>query len=305
MKNVFLIFSICATLFSLRISAQQTPVYSDYNDNAIILNPAHSGLGEDFEISLTNRGIFNSFEGAPSYTTASASISREYSGFGAGILRDEVGVSRSTQFFASYAYRIFLSYDSNVPRYRNYERDVLSFGISAGLQQYSENLLDLGIDNDPLFANNVSATIPTIGAGVLFNKKSFFIGLSAPNIIGDLLSNESGIEISVPYYGYGGYKFLVGATEEFLIKPNFLVKVETGAPVQLDTNLFVNYKNIVEVGSGYRTGGLVNFLAGFYLKDNFKFNYSFNYATNDSPIGSTQGFSISYKAGRGYGGVRN
>lgn len=286
------------------IRGQQTPVFSDYNYNAIIINPAHTGLFEDTEVAFTNRGLIDAFEGTPKYLSLSVSIPKEYSGFGGGILRDEIGVTTSTQFFASYAYKIFLSQDTNVPRWHNSNPNVLSFGISAGVLQYAEDLVDLGITNDINFAQNINASIPTIGAGVLYNERNFYVGAAAPNIVGDLLSSEKNIELEVPYYAYAGYKLYMGATQEFFLKPNALIKWTQGAPTQLDMNFFVNYKSKLEAGIGYRTGSLINLLAGFYLFDNVRVNYTYNLALNDSPLGSAQGFSLSYRAGSGYGGKR-
>lgn len=296
-NDLLLCLSVCITASVL---AQQTPTFSDYNDNALIINPAHSGLSEDVEVALTNRGMFNSLDGAPRYSTLTASVPKEYSSFGAGILRDQIGVTSSTQFFASYAYKIFLSQDNNIPRYHNYEQDVLSFGISAGALQYAEDLLDLGIVGDINFAQNISATIPTIGAGVLFNKRKFYVGVSAPNIVGDLLASDENIQIEVPFYGYAGYRIFIGDLEKFYIKPNALLKMAKGVPAQLDMNLFANYKNKVEAGVGYRTNAQVNLLVGFYLFDNFRFNFTYNMAVNDSPLGNTQGLSLSYRSGNGY-----
>lgn len=286
------------------IRGQQTPVFSDYNYNTIIINPAHTGLFENTEVAFTNRGLIDAFDGAPKYLSLSVSVPKNYSGFGGGILRDEIGVTTSTQLFASYAYKIFLSQDTNVPRWHNSNPNVLSFGISAGVLQYSEDLIDLGITNDVNFAQNINASIPTIGAGVLYNENNFYVGAAAPNIVGDLLSSEKNIELEVPYYAYAGYKLFLGAQEEFFLKPNALIKWTQGAPTQLDMNVFLNYKSKLEAGVGYRTGSLVNMLVGFYLFNNVRVNYTYNLALNDSPLGSSQGFSLSYRMGRGYGGSR-
>ncbi len=301
LTTYFIVFTL---LFCLKIRGQQTPVFSDYNYNTIIINPAHTGLFENTEVAFTNRGLIDAFDGTPKYLSLSVSIPKNYSGFGGGVLRDEIGVTTSTQLFASYAYKIFLSQDTNVPRWHNTNPNVLSFGISAGVLQYSEDLIDLGISNDVNFAQNINASIPTIGAGVLYNENNFYVGAAAPNVVGDLLSSEQNIELEVPFYAYAGYKLFLGAQEEFFLKPNALVKWTQGAPTQLDMNVFLNYKSKLEAGVGYRTGSLVNMLVGFYLFNNVRVNYTYNLALNDSPLGSSQGFSLSYRMGRGYGGSR-
>jgi len=294
----------CFILGIINLHAQQTPLFSDYNYNTVIINPAHAGLHEDSEIAFTNRGLVDAFDGTPKYLSLSVSIPKDYSGFGGGILRDEIGVTTSTHFFASYAYKIFFSQDTNVPRWHNGNPHVISFGISAGILQYGEDLVDLNITNDINFAQNINASIPTIGAGFLYNERNFYVGLAAPNIVGDLLSSEKNIELVVPYYAYAGYKLYMGSQQEFLLKPNALVIVSEGSPTQVDMNLFLNYKSKLEAGIGYRTNSLVNMLVGFYLFNNVRINYTYNVALNNSPLGSSQGFSLSYRAGNGYGGRR-
>ena len=304
MRTLNMAILVCFMFNALLSFAQQTPVFSDYNYNTIILNPAHTGLGDETEVAFTNRGLIDAFDGTPQYLSLSASIPRDYSGFGASILRDQVGVTTSTHFTASYAYKIFLSQDTNVPRWHNSNPNVLSFGISAGLMQYAEDLVDLNITNDVNFAQNINASIPTIGAGILYNERNFYVGVAAPNIVGDLLSSEKNIELRVPYYGYAGYKLYLGPQQEFFLKPNALLTIIQGAPTQVDMNLFVNYKSKLEAGIGYRTASLMNMLVGFYVFDNIRINYTYNLALNNSPLGSSQGFSLSYRAGRGYGGRR-
>lgn len=225
MKTINIVILTCVLFNSLLGFAQQTPVFSDYNYNTIIINPAHTGLGDETEVAFTNRGLIDAFGGTPQYLSLSASLPKDYAGFGASILRDQVGVTTSKQITASYAYKIFLSQDTNVPRWHSRNPNVISFGISAGVLQYAKDLVDLNITDDINFAQNINTTIPIIGAGILYNEPHFYLGLAAPNIVGDLLSSEKNIELPVPYYGYAGYKLYLGAQEEFFVKPNALLTV--------------------------------------------------------------------------------
>lgn len=296
--------SIYCTLLTLllasAVSGQQTPLFSEYNGNTVLINPAQAGIESDTEIGLSNRGFVNGFDGSPRYLTLAASVPKEYAGFAAAVIRDEIGVTTATQVFGAYAYKIYLSQDTNVPRWHNVNPNILSFGISAGFLQFNQDLVSLGITNDVNFAQNIDASIPTIGAGVLYNERNFYIGAGAPNIVGDLLASEQNIELEVPYYLYGGYKWYVGRTQEIFIKPNALIRWAAGAPAQIDFNVFLNYKSKIEVGAGYRTDSLANFLAGVYLFDNIRINYNYNLALNNTPLGSSQGFSLSYRLGNGY-----
>lgn len=297
----FIALTILVSFYGLR--AQQTPTFSEYNYNPYLINPAYAGLTPSAEISLSNSGFFGRLEGSPRSFAMSlhSPINRGKIGLGAGFIRDEIGVTTSTSALATYSYKIFFDTKSNRPYWQIYKPNSLSFAISGGVQQYQENLLELGIMDDPNFAMNVDATIPTVGAGILLNLADFYIGLSSPNILGDALaSNDENLDLSSPYYGYLGYRFFSDRFEELMIKPNVLLKYENGAPLQIDLNLAVSLKNKFELGTGYRTNGGINLLAGIYLFKNIRAIYNYNLTLNDSPLGNTHGIVVSYLFGDGF-----
>lgn len=284
------------------VAAQQTPLFSEYNYNPFIINPAYAGLTPNTEFSISNSGHFNAFEGSPKSFAFSGhgSTNRKKVGLGLGLISDQIGVSTSTSFFAAYSYKIFFDFDSDRPYWQNYTPGVLSFGISGGLQRYSENLTELGIVNDDVFAEDINAMVPTIGFGFLFNHSSFYVGFSSPNVIGDALVSDKSFNITNTYYGYFGYRFFNNRFKDLIIKPNILLKHQQGAPLQADINIAVSVRNKFEVGAGYRTSNSYNVLAGLYLFNNFRVIYNYNIATNNSPLGNTHGFILSYQMKNGY-----
>lgn len=299
-KKHFLLF-----LFScvLTISfAQQTPTFTEYNFNPFIINSAYAGVLNDTEVTLSNIGFGSQdFDGAPSSLsfTLNAPLRNEKMGLGGGIIRDEIGVTTSTQIFAAYSYKIFLN-DNAYPYWKLYDHSFVSFGITAGALIYDQDLLSLGIQNDPNFAANINSTLPTVGVGVLFGQGNFFAGASIPNVVGDSLSSEDNLELSNPIYAYTGYNFATNRFAEYIVKPSLLFKYEQGAPFQVDLNVAVSVKDIFEVGAGYRTSNSFSALAGFYVFKNLRMLYSYSQTTNNSPLGSTHGIILSYKTGDGY-----
>ncbi len=284
------------------INAQQTPTFTEYNYNPFIINAAYAGSTTNPELSISNNGTFNQFEGSPKSFSLSGhgAINQKKVGLGAGIIRDEIGVTTNTSFFAAYSYKIYFDFESSRPYWQLYEPGVLSFGITAGVQQYQNSLTQLGIVGDPNFAQDINATIPTIGLGVLFNHASFYVGFSTPNILGDTLASDDSLNLNSPYYSYFGYRFFNNRFQGLMIKPNILLKYEDGAPLQADINIAVSFRNKFEIGTGYRTSNAINFLAGIYLFNNIRAIYNYNLTTNDSPLGNTHGFILSYQFGKGY-----
>jgi len=301
-KKQLFIF-IMAMGVSLTSFAQQSPSFTEYNYNPFLLNSAFAGVLNNAEATLSNIGFGNqSFDGAPrSFAlTFNTPLRNEKMGLGIGAINDEIGVTSATQVFGAYSYKVFLN-DNAHPYWKIYDRSFISFGLSAGALFYNQDLLSLGLQNDPNFAENINATLPTVGAGVLFGLGNFFAGISAPNLLGDTLSNQDNLKLSQPVYGYTGYHFVLDRyNPKFILKPSMLFKYEDGAPFQVDANLSFSYNNILEVGGGYRTSSTLNAFLGFYLSKNFRAVYSYSQGSADSPLGNTHGIILNYRAGNGY-----
>ncbi len=300
-KSLLLCLTVYAVNFYLGF-AQQTAAFPEYNYNPFIINPGYTGLLSTGEVTISNTG-FSSFDGAPRNFNASlhVPISNGKMGLGGAIIRDEIGVTSSTNTFLAYSYKIRFDFKNDRPYWQNYELGVLSFGITAGLLQYQDNLLELNIVDDIKFSENINSSIPTIGAGFLFNHSRFYVGLSAPNVLGTSLAQDGdSINLVFPVYGYLGYRFFNDRFKNFMFKPSIFIKHEKGAPILADFNASISYQNKVEIGAGYRTNSSFNMLAGLYLLNNFRVIYHYNIATNNSPIGNIHGLVLSVRFGNGY-----
>ena len=284
---------------SLCIHSQQNPTFAEYNYNPFLINAAYAGIHENGEANLSSLGFLGTFDGAPQSTSFSihTPLRNEKMALGGGVVHDQIGVTTATNVFAAYSYKIFFEEDR--PYWQIYDRNVLSFGITAGVLAYQEDLLELGIVGDENFAQNVNTTIPTVGVGFLFNRGPFTVGLSTPNILGDTLASNDELEVTTPFYGYAAYRFYLNRFEELVFKPNMLTKLEAGF-VQTDVNLGVSYLNKLDLGLGYRTDASFNLFGGFYFWKNFRFVYHYNTATRNAPINNTHGVILSYRFGEGF-----
>ncbi len=301
-KNKFSAFIAIVLLCIAFSNGQQTPSFAEYNYNPFIVNSAYAGMSASTEIILSNSGFANQLEGSPTTFNLSfnSPLNRGKVGVGAGIVSDKIGDESTTNIFAAYSYKIFFDFKDSRPYWQHYHPGVLSFGLTAGVQQYNNNLTATGLINDPEFSQNINATIPNIGVGFLFNHSRFYIGLSTPNVLGTRFASNDDLKLNTPYYGYAGYRFFTNRFEEIMIKPSAFLKYEKGSPAQLDMNLTVSYKNRFEIGGGYRTSSSVNLLAGIYLFNNLRVIYQYNMALTENPFGNTHGFILSYQFGDGY-----
>jgi type IX secretion system PorP/SprF family membrane protein len=220
---------------------------------------------------------------------------------GLGFSNDQVGVTTTTNLFGAFAYKIVFDHNYNRARWWSYNPNILSFGITVGAMFYNEDLLSLGIQNDPNFAENINTVIPTLGIGILYNRERIYLGFSAPNLLKNSLSSEDNINLESPYYGYFGYRFFATRFENVLMTPSILLKYVSGAPMQADINTTGNYKNKIEIGAGYRTNASINFLVGFYAYNHLRVLYNYNQALRDTPVNNTHGIVLSYRFGEGFG----
>ncbi|MCA0957426.1 PorP/SprF family type IX secretion system membrane protein [Muricauda ruestringensis] len=277
--------------------AQQTALFPEYNYNPFIINSAYAGMADGAEATLSHYGYLNGIEGNP--TTLSFSfhtpVSRDKMALGGAVLQDKIGVTTSTHAFAAYSYKIFFDVKRDRPYWQVYDQNVLSFGITAGIRKYGENLLELGIHDDPEFDENINANIPTVGVGILYNRANFYLGFSVPNILGDQLASRDDLKLVNPFYGYFGYRFFTNNFQEIMIKPSALLKYEAGAPIQIDANIAVNFKNKFEIGTGYRSSNSINFLGGIYALKKLKFVYYYNVGLENSMLGNSHGLVVSFR----------
>lgn len=304
MKNkTNIIFAvIILTVFSNTVKAQQTPVFSSYNYNAVLINPAHAGYYDKTDVVMTTNGYFNSVEGSPKNIDISVNtLTRsENVGLAGGIAHNQIGVTYTTNFFASYSYKIFFHEDYRYGKWWTYDPNIISFGITAGAQIYDENLTKLGIENDPEFQENVHSFTPTLGVGFLYNRDRIYFGLSAPNILSGTFNAENNTKLKNVYYTYFGYRMFTDLFEDILINPSFLAKYVEGAPMQVDLNILVNYKNKFEFGGGYRSSNTLNFLAGFHLSANSRLIFTYNKSIDNVVLPDTYGVVFNYRFGKGF-----
>ena len=302
-SKINIILALFVTIIVLEsASGQQTPVFSSYNYNAVLINPAHAGYYNNIDIVMATNGYFNSIDGSPKNFDLSVNKLTwgEKIGLAAGISHDQIGVTNTTSFFTSYSYKIYYDSDYKYGKWWAYDPNIISFGVTAGAMIYNENLTKLGIQNDPEFQENINSFTPTFGVGFLYNRNQVYFGLSSPNLLSSAFNSNNNTNLKNVYYSYFGYKFFTNRFEEVLINPSVLFKHVEGAPFQADLNLLINYKNTVEFGGGYRTSKSINLLAGFHLSDNFRIICTYNKSIDNVVIPDNFGLVLNYRLGKGF-----
>jgi len=90
--------------------AQTDPLYAQYLNNPLLINPAYTGLNNNFNGSVTYRKQWAGFDGSPTTFNVNGHTSLFDNRMGAGllILKDRIGASSNTEVHATYAYRLDL-----------------------------------------------------------------------------------------------------------------------------------------------------------------------------------------------------
>jgi type IX secretion system PorP/SprF family membrane protein len=272
MKKFLILVSIVGSY--LGAQAQVDPLYAQYLNNPLMINPAYTGLNNNLNASVTYRKQWAGFDGSPSTANVSAHTSLHDSKMGAGIiiLQDQAGNSKNTEIQLTYGYRLDL------------DQKFLSFGLQAGVLNFKSNNNELNPydPNDPAFNGNQNFTKPSFGAGVILHSERYFFGLSVPRML-KATAKENDVRTNLydqHFYLTGAYVFFL--SERVRLKPSILVKAVKGAPLSADYNFSVNLDEKYTIGAFTRNLNTLGLLAQLKFADAYRFGYTFELPTNRS-----------------------
>lgn len=285
----------CLACKSFYAKAQYEPQFTQYLNNELFINPAYAGSRGFAAATLLYRDQWVGIKGAPKTATFGfhAPFAHEKIGLGLSVLNDRIGVTNQTAAFINYAYHLKVTDES-----------VLSFGLQGGIINVEESLLDvITIDpNDPEFSQNIpNKVMPNFGFGSYYHTEKFYVGLSIPRFLENkidptvlkVVSNKVNMH-NWHYYLYSAY--VIDAGENIKLKPSAMIKAVAGAPVELDINFNLLFKEMFWIGASYRTNDAVALLTQFQMTKQLRFGYSYDYTlTKLSNYNSgTHEFTVGY-----------
>jgi len=270
----FLLIVVCIAL-AYSSFGQQDPLYAQYINNPMVINPAYAGLNNNLNASVSYRSQWGGFEGNPVTMNVNSHMSLVDNKVGVGMLlvQDKIGNVKNTEFQAAFSYRIKL------------EDKTFSFGMQAGVINFRNNFNDLNLTNqgDPAFTENENLSKPNIGAGMILKSEKYFVGLSVPRLLSTTISSGSGGELQLynqHFYLFGAYVFYIN--ERIRLKPSVLFKGVSGSPISTDLNFNVNIDTKYTAGIFTRNFNAYGLMLQAKLADRFKLGYTFEIPTNNS-----------------------
>jgi len=270
-KNILIAFVL---LTSVQSFGQQDPLYTQYYNNFSLINPAYAGSHGLFTATANIRSQWAGEIGGPETQTLSLhGPTGKNVGLGLSIVHDKVFVLNETHVYADFSYSIMPS-----------ETSTLAFGLKAGGSFLNVDLLELGIENDNLFSENINEFNFNIGVGAFYYTNSFYASLSTMNILKSKHFNKNNSVVSsasdaLIFYFSSGYVFELN--ESLKLKPSIMFRAVNASPLSTDISASLLWDNKLEVGISHRIDESISGLFQIRLTDNLKMGYTYDGVISD------------------------
>jgi type IX secretion system PorP/SprF family membrane protein len=237
--------------------SQQEAHYTQFMYNKILINPGFAGSRRVSSISALYRNQWIGYGGNPVSYLVSFDAPFDKNRLGAGLVlhRQTEGVIQRSAGNLSFSYDLI-----------NTKETTLRFGLSGTLRQFRFDLNNPDVyikdrSDQSLDFKNPTITNANVGAGAYYDKKTYYIGVSMPNLMKNpiTLGNNIGAttiatEKRHVYLMAGGF-FKVTDNNDWHMKPAVMAKFVKNAPFSVDANVSMMYKKKIMGGVSYRFGG--------------------------------------------------
>jgi type IX secretion system PorP/SprF family membrane protein len=273
MRTKILIFALMLTCYTS--FAQQDVQFTQYMYNTININPAYAGSRGVMSLFGLHRTQWVGIDGAPVTNAFSINtpINNSNLGFGASLITDKIGPTKTTNASADVSY--------SIPTSETYK---LSFGlkVSGSMFDLDTSKLNPADMDDPNLQNYNNKITPNFGVGLYFHSEKLYLGLSVPSIARNTKYNDNDVAVYKErenFYLIGGYIFDLSPSVKF--KPAFLTKMVTGSPLQVDASANFMFFDKLVLGGAYRWDAAFSALAGFQISDGLFIGYAYDMETTE------------------------
>ncbi len=303
-----------------QLLAQQLPLFSQYQDNYIAINPGmvnRDYLLKDHNLSFgaSYRNQWTDFENSPRTQIVRGEYLYEGGSFGllsgGYLINDQTGPLGLIGLYGRLG-GVF----SADPYYSGF-----SVGLSFGAVQYRVDVSELRLrdENDIVANDNKTQIFPDVGVGVYYYKKLsgggmldddyIYVGASIPQAIGlDLeFQDETGaffLKKMQHFYAQAGIFHLMEG--ESFLELTAWAKFVQGAPINIDFNFRYQTNANIWIGIGGSSAGTAHVETGLLLGENMGFDnhirigYGFDYTFSSfgPAAGTTHEISVAYSLER-------
>ncbi len=271
MKNIYIIVGVFMMLCSITALAQQTPEYTFWRQNMVLVNPAYVGSTEKVEISINSykdklQGVY---EGPKTLSLTAQWSLNDKVGLGLDIVTDNVFIQKETNVFVDYSYKLSFG-----------EKRDLYLGLKAGGSFFNVDFSRLKTV-DPANQGEVSNFNPNVGIGVYYKANNYFVSLSAPRILkAKRYEDVSGVaqeasDATLLMFG-GGYYY--DLSTDIQIVPAFMTRYIDGAPFSFDLSTSVRFYDKMELGVNYRLNNAISAMVSFEILKMIEIGFAYDYS---------------------------
>ena len=211
------------------------------------LNPAYVG-SEGKSIAIVTRTAWSGVTQAPrsNYLYYSGAPKKNLS-FGVSVISNKIYIDTRNQYAVDASYKLKLG-----------AQYTLNLGLKAGMASKNSNLEDLERitgESNPFITTTNQGNYPVFGAGFLIQGEKLYFSLGTPNFLNPekFIDDSSFIQNQSPIlYMAAGYSIDLGFFDS-TINPYVTSRIIQGVPNQMSVGGNFNFKNIFEIGMGYKS----------------------------------------------------
>ncbi|ABG57816.1 PorP/SprF family type IX secretion system membrane protein [Cytophaga hutchinsonii] len=280
MKKILLLL---LSLSAFAVQAQIYPNIGQFQNVLLYYNPAYAGSGTQIRATGIYRSQWSKYPGAPNtqVITVEAPLGKNIGG-GAVLNRHAIANTLQLNFSGNVSYRIKTGRESFV-----------QFGLKAGISQinFGAGTAFKWDENDPYISSNANrGIIGTFGAGVFYKKKSFYAGLSVPDLVlidanklyYDDATNKSLVKKN--FFFISGIKLNV--TDFIALQPNVLVRYYPTRPLNYYINLSVIFNQTFTAGIGFMYPKAMALYTNVNITPKIVLGYRYEFNTSGFALGN-------------------
>jgi len=282
-----------------KLSGQQAPVFTQYRETQMFINPAFAGMREGICVNGLMRqqwagfkDYYNNENAAPEdyLITIDSPIKLLHGGLGAAIIQD-----KATYYWTDIS--LLLSYSFHT------ELAIGSLGIGVGAELKNLTIdgskfrmVDVG--DDILLTSSQGDMRFDVNLGMFFKSNSnYYVGLSFTNLLKTTFikldpSGNGDLSTDRTLHIIGGYNYILPSDPRFEIEPSVLIQ-SNFISTQYNISTTVNYNSRFLIGLNYRVQESVGIMVGMRYKD-FKLGYAYDINTKGLAVPGSHEISLNY-----------
>jgi type IX secretion system PorP/SprF family membrane protein len=277
---------------------QQAPIFTQYKESQMFINPAFAGMREGICVNGLMRQQWAGFKdyetgenAAPEdyLITLDSPIKFLHGGLGGAIIQDKATYNwNDISLLLSYSFHTELSIGT------------LGIGIGGVLKNRSiDGSKYRAVDEDPVILSSEVGDMRFDASFGLFFRSidNYFIGISFTNLFKTKFikldpAGDGLISSDRTLYLVGGYNYIIPSDPRFEIEPSVLIQSDF-ISTQYNISATVNYNSRFWAGLNYRLQESVGVIIGLRYKD-FRLGYAYDVNTKSLGVPGSHEVSLNY-----------